>query len=167
MAQARRADALRRAHTALINQTHTLVKAQRQLLEPAGGGPISIVDHETFSTWAEDQLQWPTADPAGPATSQPAMFPAVPPDEVPFFRETCRRLLSSDDFAIVDDAYVEGFDRTHAWLEDPPAPLLEEHTGAFLADLVRHAGGIHEQLTPHARRTSRLLAQRLAAEAPQ
>lgn len=133
---------------ALISQTHALVQAQRQLLEPAdGGSSISTVDHDTFCTWAEHQLQSPTTEPAGPATSRPAMFPAVPPDDVPFFRETCRRLLSHHDFAIVDDAYVEGFEHTQAWLDDPPAPLLEEHAGAFLADLVRHAGGIHEQLT--------------------
>ncbi len=131
----------------LINQTRTLIQAQRQLVEPAAG-LFARTDDETIIRWAEIELQQPTTEPApGSAASGPATFPAVPPDDVPFFRESCQRLLSDEDFALVDAAYIEGFQHTRAWLHDPPEPLLEEHAGAFLTDLVRHAGGIHEQLT--------------------
>lgn len=131
----------------LVNQTSTLMQAQRQLLEPAEA-LFARTDDETFASWAEIELQQPTTEPApDTSTSRPAMFPAVPADDIPFFRESCRRLLTRDDFAIVDDAYVQGFHHTHGWLHDPREPLLEEHAGAFLTDLVRHAGGIHEQLT--------------------
>jgi len=128
----------------LVNSTLTLVQSQRRLLHRAG--PFERIDSSTFSAWTEQQLkQRPAEVVVIPTTGR--RFPAVPADDVPFFREACRRLLSAQDFAIVDDAYIQGFRDTQAWLADQREPLLEEHTGEFLTHLIRSASGLHEALT--------------------
>lgn len=128
----------------LVNATHTLVQSQRRLLHRAG--PFERTDHMAFSAWAELQLHQRRAEPQ--AMSMPfKRFPSVPADEVPFFRERCRELLSNQDFTTVDDAYLEAFRQARAWLANRTEPLLEEDVGEFLARLVRTAADLHEKLT--------------------
>lgn len=129
----------------LIPQFLRLTRGQRELLAHPQS-PITTISDGRFLDWArEASSHRPPKPRAKPVT--PFLFPAVPADEQPFFRDTCRRLLSSEDFAVVDDAYRHAFTHTMHWLRRPPAPLLEEHAGAYLADLVRNARGLHDQLT--------------------
>ena len=128
----------------LVNATHTLLQSQRRLLHRAG--PFERIDPTAFSAWAELQLHERPAEQA--VTPMPfKRFPSVPADEVPFFRERCRQLLSDQDFTIVDDVYLEAFWEARAWLADRAEPLVEEDVGEFLARLIRTAADLHEKLT--------------------
>jgi hypothetical protein len=128
----------------LVNSTHTLAQSQRRLLHHAG--PFERTDPTAFSAWAQLQLHEHPAELE--VTPRPfKRFPSVPADEVPFFRERCRQLLSDQDFMTVDDAYLEAFRDARAWLADRTEPLLEEDVGEFLARLIRTAGDLDEKLT--------------------
>ena len=124
---------------ALIGTSPRLTRAQRELL----GGPITRWRADAFTSWIS---QLPPADRAPPRARR-TPFPAVPVDELPFFRASCARLLGAEAFDVVDAAYRAAFRSTERWLSNVARPLTEECTGAFLADLISDADGIHDQLT--------------------
>jgi hypothetical protein len=60
-------------------------------------------------------------DPEGPShpsaqTAPGTEFPAVPADDFPVFRATCRRRLDTASFALVDQVYCASMDQTSDWL---------------------------------------------------
>lgn len=73
-------------------------------------------------------------------------FPAVPDDEIPYFRAACRDALSTPDFRVVDDAYRKSFDSTFRWLQGRQN-LDEDQAGAFLAEQLSWRRDVNEQLT--------------------
>jgi hypothetical protein len=130
----------------MLSETGRLSRGQRELMTAS---PIETCAAAAFTRWAtskQPDLRQRAAEEQARLVA--ARFPAVPTVELPYFRDHCGRLLSSTEFEIVDHAYVSAFTRTAHWLgARDREELLEDHVGAFLADLVRDARGIHEQLT--------------------
>lgn len=80
------------------------------------------------------------------ARTEKHRFPAVPDDEIPYFRGACRAALSTADFRIVNTAYRKAFDSTSRWLDGRQA-ISEDEVGAFLASKLSWIADVNEQLT--------------------
>jgi hypothetical protein len=130
----------------LLSETLALSRGQRALFASPHGS-IKSWEPDAFTAWLT-QLSAASRHAPGsvPRPSSAARFPGVPSDEIPFFRDTCRRLLSAGEFAVVDATYLDAFAIAERWLEGACRPLSEKATGAFLAGLIADARGIHEQL---------------------
>lgn len=121
--------------------------AQHELLN--GERAFTSVPPATFHDWgarfiaACEHALTPDAD---AARAEKRRFPAVPGDEIPYFRAACRDALSKPDFRVVDDAYRRSFDSTFRWLQ-ARQDLDEDQAGAFLADQLRWRRDVNEQLT--------------------
>lgn len=83
---------------------------------------------------------------ADDARTEKRRFPAVPDDEIPFFRAACRDVLSKPDFCVVDKAFRKSFDSASRWLQDRH-DLSEEQVGAFLAGELGWRTDVNGQLT--------------------
>ena len=110
---------------------------------------FTSVEPAVFHAWAErfetacDQA---ATDATDAAPTDKRRFPAVPDDEIPYFRAACRDALTKPDFRIVDAAYRKAFDSACRWLRARP-DVNEDEAGAFLASQVRWVPDINEQLT--------------------
>lgn len=131
----------------LVNRTSKLTRGQRLLLDGAAG-PVERVDYAAFCDWEKAQTCQPAGRPTvHPSTPLPARFPAVPADDVPFFLETSRRVLSADEFVQVLNAYVRGFNEANRWLARRSRLLSQDDVGAFLTELIADVSDIHAQVT--------------------
>ncbi|MCA1701422.1 MAG: hypothetical protein LC790_21990, partial [Actinobacteria bacterium] len=110
---------------------------------------FTSVEPAVFHAWAErfetacDQAA-PDRTVAAPADKR--RFPAVPDDEIPYFRAACRDALTKPNFRIVDAAYRKAFDSAHRWLQARP-DVTEDEAGKFLASQIRWVPDVNEQLT--------------------
>ena len=130
----------------LVNRTSKLTRGHRRVLsrdEPL----IERTDYATFFEWANAQIEGGAPrQTVAPSTPLPARFPAVPPDDVPFFIETSRRVLTEDEFDRVLMVYLHSFDAAVAWLSRRRVGVPEDVVGAFLAELIRDTTDIHAQV---------------------
>jgi len=106
------------------------------------------VEPNVFREWARKFTEALKASGDGEAEAPRSArdFPAVPHDDIPFFRAACRDALSTSDFRLVEKAYRRGYDAGSRWLESGEH-ITEEAAGAFLAAELRWVSDVNEQLT--------------------
>ena len=152
----------------LINQTRTLYKPQRQLLGTAAAARSPAPTSPRRSCrWARDRAA------SSLTTETGARLALVDGRRVSrrsratrsrSFASTCRRLLSDEDFALVDAAYSQGFQHRRAGCTSSPTARGARRRLPRRPDRRRRR---HPRAArPPARRASGVLAQRMAPEDP-
>ena len=131
----------------LIQHQIGVDRTKRELLSKEGA--FRSVAPAAFHDWAkafEAACERARNGDANPTRREKRRFPAVPDDEIPYFRAACRAALSTPDFRVVDAAYRKAFDSTSRWLRGRQR-LTEDEVGAHLASALSWISDVNEQLT--------------------
>jgi len=131
----------------LIQHQIGVDRTERDLLSQEGA--FRSVAPAAFYDWAkafQSACERARNVDANPARREKRRFPAVPDDEIPYFRGACRAALSTPDFRVVDAAYRKAYDSTASWLYGRQR-IAEDEAGAFLATKLSWISDVNEQLT--------------------